>query len=308
MIEKTTQAWAESLNLCAENATFRYAGTRWHFADTSSEIIKRKAAIARVFTPTVDGTLDGEPVLWSRETLAKKWTDMGAFVAAAQLFQNPKLENTDGFLEGWLQYWPALTYANMNLYLLCDPAGEKKESSDYTVFMVVGLGPDQNYYVITMVRDRLSLAERTRVLFSLHQQYKPLITGYEKYGLQSDIEHIRSVQAQTNYRFGIKELGGAMPKVERIRRLGPKFEAGRVFLPETCARVNYLKERVDLVQAFRQEEYLAFPYSEHDDMLDCLSRIFDVGPVFPNAVDALSTFSERESNRDNSFDPLRFGL
>lgn len=39
----------------------------------------------------------------------------------------------------------------------------------------------------------------------------------------------------------------------------------------------------DLVQDFYKNEYLNFPVAEHDDMLDCLSRILDpkLGAVFP---------------------------
>lgn len=39
----------------------------------------------------------------------------------------------------------------------------------------------------------------------------------------------------------------------------------------------------DLTSVFLKSEYLAFPVSAHDDMLDCLSRIVDpeLNAVFP---------------------------
>jgi predicted phage terminase large subunit-like protein len=190
------------------------------------------------------------------------------------MLQNPKADAVMGFEEKWLKSWVPNT-TNLNLYILCDPAGEKKRSSDYSVFMVVGLSADNNYYVVDFVRDKLNLAERTRKLFDLHRAYRPEKVGYEKYGMQADIEHIKDVQERENYRFDIIELGGAMPKNDRIRRLVPLFEAGRVFIPELLIKPDYEGRAVNLVEAFIREEYLAFPVSAHDDMLDCLSRICD---------------------------------
>ena len=91
----------------------------------------------------------------------------------------------------------------MNIYLLVDPANEKKKTSDYTVMEVIGLAPDNNYYLIDAIRDRLNLTERTEKLFQFHRKYRPLKTGYEKYGMQSDIEHMKYVMEQKNYRFDI---------------------------------------------------------------------------------------------------------
>ena len=34
-------------------------------------------------------------------------------------------------------------------------------------------------------------------------------------------------------------------------------------------------ETVDLMSVFIKDEYLRFPYSKHDDMLDCAARILD---------------------------------
>ena len=100
--------------------------------------------------------------------------------------------------------------------------------------------------------------------------------AYEEYGLQSDIDHMKDRMVKENYKFTIAPVGGRMKKEERIRRLIPLFEAGRILLPEVCWRTNWEQENEDLTRIFTNQEYLAFPVSHHDDMLDGLSRIFDL--------------------------------
>jgi hypothetical protein len=46
-----------------------------------------------------------------------------------------------------------------------------------------------------------------------------------------DVEHIRYVQAERNFRFRIQSLGGTMSKEDRIRRLMTLFEQGKIALP-----------------------------------------------------------------------------
>ncbi len=285
MIHKTTRRWELSLNLGSENGRERYIGTRYHLNDTYAEMIRRGAATPRIHPATVDGTTDGEPVLLSRQALADKRRKMGPYTFACQMLQDPRADEVQGFKEEWLKFWQPQRAGTegMNLYLLCDPASEKKKGSDYTVAMVVGLGADGNLYLVDMVRDRLNLTERAQVILRLHRKHRPKLVGYERYGMQADIEHIQYLQDQQNYRFPILELGGAMPKNDRIRRLIPDFEQGRVYLPQSLIYIDCQNKARDLTLEFIEEEYQSFPVAAHDDMLDCLSRIKDpeLKAVFP---------------------------
>jgi hypothetical protein len=40
-------------------------------------------------------------------------------------------------------------------------------------------------------------------------------------------------------------------------------------------RTLYDKSTVNLIDAFVEEEFAAFPVAQHDDMLDCLASILD---------------------------------
>ena len=285
MIKKTTDAWRLSLNLGTHGGKIRMIGTRYHAADTYAEIMGQKSVDPRLYPATVDGTFEGEPVLMSREALAEKRRDMGPFVFACQMLQNPLADKAQGFAHEWFRRLPgdAPESAGMNRYIIVDPASAKKKDSDYTSMWAVGLNTDGNYYVLDGVHDRLNLSERARALFDLHRKWRPLVVGYERYGMQADVEHIQHRQEQENHRFPIIELGGQMPKPDRIRRLVPVFEQGRMFFPCRLMKMRLDNTAYDLTDEFYRQEYITFPVSGHDDMLDCLSRIVDpeLGAVFP---------------------------
>ena len=201
--------------------------------------------------------------------------------------QEPRPESGGEFKKADMQYYDgALDPTKTNNYILCDPAGEKKKTSDYTTFWVIGLGTDDNYYVLDILRDRLSLTERADALFRLHRTYKPLQVRYEKYGMLSDIEHFKDRMAREHYRFKIDEVAGQTPKNDRIRRLVPLFERQRVWFPHSLTITDHRSVPVDLVRAFREEEFAAFPVGVHDDMLDSLSRIAepDMHLVWPGKI------------------------
>ena len=298
MIRKVTEAWELSRNLSAHGGRTRYIGTRYHMNDTYHVMMERDAAKPRIYPATIDGTPDGEPVFLDRETLATKRREMGPFTFAAQMLQNPTADDAQGFDRAWIRHTRLQSTDGMNIYIVVDPASEKKKDSDYTVFMVVGLGSDENYYIIDMVRDRMNLTERAKKLMELHRMYRPKAVGYEKYGMMADVEFARYLQQQENYRFDITELGGTMPKNDRIRRLVPLFEQGRVYLPMSLHYVDYQGRSSDLVRDFVDHEYISFPVSRHDDMMDCLARIADpdLGAVFPK----VSNTQNFKRNRNRS--------
>lgn len=308
MIPKTTAAWELSENLGTEGGAARYIGTRYHLFDTYAVMIERGIP-ARVYPCTADGSEDfSKAVLRSPEFLADRRKKQGPYTFGAQMLLNPKADTAQGFQEDWLKYWPATKTEGLNLYLLVDPGGSKKRpKNDYTSMWVVGLGGDENYYIIDGVRDRLSLSERAKWLFNLHRQWRPKAVGYEEYGLQADIEHMQYLMGEHNYRFSITPLGGPLAKSDRIRRLVPLFEQGRIFLPHSgIVHLNHEKQQVNIVRQFIQEEYLSFPICAHDDMLDCLARILDpeLSVIFPEPDENktpkwLRDFAEEDADADD---------
>ena len=307
MMTKTIEAWEMSINLGAGEVRRRHIGTRYHFNDAYREIMARGAAKPRIYPATKDGTPDGEPVLKSQEKITELRKFLGPYAFASQQLLNPLADETQSLKKEWINYIGRPSGENLNKYLIIDPASEKKRSSDYTSMFVIGLGGDDNYYVLDMIRDRLNLTERADAVFSLHRRWKPLAVGYEKYGLQADIEHIKERQRRENYHFRIIELGGQMAKNDRIKRLIPSLSAGRWYYPDSLFKTTYDKKTYDLIDVYRNEEYLAFPVCVHDDMLDCQSRIIDteLNAIFPriehdSKQDRYSRAEQRQSERSGS--------
>lgn len=275
MIKKTTDAFKLSLNLGARGGSRRLAGTRYAFGDSYHAIEKAGTAKLREYPGTKDGKEGGEPVFLSLEELAEKRRDMGPYIYACQILQNPVEGSSQSFKKEWLSYYHSVDAELLNLYLLCDPASSKKKNSDYTAMAVVGLGEDDNIYVIDALYDRLNLSQRQKALFQFHRDYKPVAVGYEKYGKDSDIEHFEMQMERESYRFEILPLGGPLAKEDRIKRLIPDFESGRIIFPATLPRRRSDKSIYDPVKQFVDEEYESFPVGIHDDFFDCLSRIKD---------------------------------
>ena len=275
MKAKTMSQLELSYNLGSIGGVRQMAGTRWDFDDSYRTVLERGTFKLRFHPGRENGEEEGKPVYWDEETHRQKRRDMGPYSYASQILLNPRADSLQGFKREWLRHYENLgeSWRKMTKYLLVDPASSKKKGSDYTAMWVVGLATDGKRYVLDIVRDRLSLTERADKVFELHRRWKPYETRYEKYGLQSDIEHIKARQESENYRFDIKEVGGQTRKPDRIGRLIPVFERGEVYLPRSLHKTNYEKTTEDLVRVFIEEEYAPFPVGLHDDMLDALSRI-----------------------------------
>jgi phage terminase large subunit-like protein len=279
MMAKTTEAFELSDNLAAEGGAFRVVGTRYHFNDTYGEMVRRKIADVRTYPCTKDGSENFEPdncVLMAPETLMDKRRAQGQYTFGTQMLLNPMGDSSQGFKREWL-CWSASrpTREGVNVYLIVDPANTKKKKSDWTCMWAIGAGRDRNYVVLDVVRDKLNLKERADALFELHEKWLPLGVGYEEYGMQADIQFIEHLQNERNYRFKITPLGGSMSKPDRIKRLVPVFEEGRMYLPRQKHRTIYDGSTINLIESFVEEEYAAFPVAVHDDMLDCMARILD---------------------------------
>ncbi|WP_417790294.1 hypothetical protein [Terasakiella pusilla] len=291
-IKKTTAAWELSDNLGTEGGNKRYAGTRYHLFDTYTDIIKRGAAITRVHLCTKDGTenfVKENCTLKHPNTLAEKRKTQGPYTFGAQMLQDPTADTSMGFDEEWLRYWTPETYSGLNIAIIVDPSSGKeknKSKNDYTAIWVLGFGGDRKVRQLRHIRDRLNLTARTKALIDLHREWSEhgniFCVGYEQYGMQADIEHIETQMKAENYEFEITELGGSMTKVNRILRLVPWFEQGRVLLLERDIYNRHADgNAVNTTKLFIEEEYTAFPVCNHDDSLDGLARIFDIDIEWP---------------------------
>ncbi len=296
MIRKTTEAWELSLMLSMPGSQFRYTGTRYAYDDSYAEMLKRGIKLRTypcyeldqdncVLADDDSGTYlkmawdFDKTVLYEEEHLRSLWSDLvgtdGPKTANMQLLCDPSAGLRMGFDREDLRFYdkqPWEIAVGLNVYMLVDPANEKKRNSDYTAIWILGAGGDNNVYILDLVRDRLNLSERTDKVFDLHMKWKPVEVRYERYGLQADIQHIMYVQGLRNYRFYIREVAGNVRKDDRIERLIPIFKEHRMWFPHSIPYTNMEGVEQDLIKTFIEDEYSTWPNSSYKDMLDALSR------------------------------------
>jgi len=296
MIKKTTHSWELSLPLGMPDDEAWYTGTFYAHDDTYHHIPKRGAKLRihpcyeideenSELDPSTGGYMKlahfvDKPVLYKADHLDRLFKEMGAEEgsrnADLQMLCDANAGVVTGFQRDWIKYYHTDPYEerkNKNVYILVDPANEKKKNSDFTAIWVVGLGSDRNLYVLDIVRDKMSLHERADKIFELHSLWDPLEVRYEQYGLQADIGHIEYLQEHRGYRFRIQKVGGIVKKNDRIERLVPLFRGGKIYLPYELYYTNSDNERIELVNHFIMDEYLKFPTSYYTDLLDSLARI-----------------------------------
>lgn len=261
--------------------------TRWHEDDLAGKLLKdakeggeQWEIVSLAMEAEQGDPLGREPgeLLWPEwftpEMIAQAKRDPRNWLALYQ--QKPRPDGGGVFKRDWVMHYegtPEDAKDGTNRYLLVDAANAKRATNDYTAMWVIGLGQDNNYYVLDMVRDRLNLTERAAMVMRLHRKWRPKEVRYERYGMMADVQHIKHLQAEQNYRFEVVEVAGKTPKEDRIKRLVPIFEARRVWFPNSLHKTDTNGEMHELVGEFIEQEYLAFPVSTHDDLLDSLARI-----------------------------------
>lgn len=251
------------------------------------------------------------PARLTQEELEFKRTVLGDYNFAGQYLQEPVPLGGGEFRDDWVQYYGngETVPRKMNVCIIVDPsAGEdtnrkRKKLSDFTAMMVIGFAPDNNKYLLDIIRDRLNPTERVDTLFMLHSKWNDICgrapkVGYERYGMMTDTHYIKEKMALDNYRFPLIELGGQVSKEERIRRLIPDMQRGNWFFPD---RINYCDKdgrTWDLVHELVYSEMPNFPRSRYDDMMDALSRVYEpeMNMVFPKVERSKSTHTPRVSD------------
>lgn len=278
-IDNACNAWDMSINTGrTDSLQYVIIGTYYSYHELY-EYIDKKNVVQLIVQPCVDN--EGRGVLWTKDQIVEKRKTMGSASFATQCLCDPKAGSSIGFRKEWLKFWVCSTFAGLNIYIFVDPAGKVQRKRDNTVFWVIGLDAQDNYYVIDLIADKLTLTQRADTLFRLQRTYHPENIFYEEIGLQADIEHIRDRMERTNYRFAITPVNQTMEKGMRMEALIPVFEAGRVYLPEHCWHRNWEGRDEDTIQTFINDEYMAFPHMVHDDRLDDLANIVhpDIAPM-----------------------------
>ena len=319
-VNKTTNAWELSDNLGARgedgNSRAWHAGTRYSFQDSYQAIMDRGALKVRLYPATDNGLPNGKPVFLTDEAWAAKKLAQGPATIACQQLMNPAAGNEAMFRKEWLSFID-IRPATLNIYIMVDPAHSKKRGSDNTAMAVIGIDSGNNKYLLDGYRHKMGLRERWEAMKGLRKVWlaqpgvQMVQVGYERYGMQADLEYFEEQMQRDKEAFEIIELNwvhdGAQAKDDRVQRLQPDFMAHKFYLAAVVqgetANQKRITEQGQPFRVFRPvnrrdhegnvyslnkgflEEYLTYPFSSKKDLIDAVSRLFDMEPVPPIIID-----------------------
>ncbi len=248
-VRKTTLAWEISDNLGArgEDGMLRawHVGTRYSFADTYQDIIDKRALKVRLHPATDTGLADGKPVFLSEAAWADKKLKQSPATIACQQLMNPAAGTQAMFNKDWLRFIDVRP-ATLNVYITVDPANSLKKESDNTAMAVIGIDATNNKFLLDGYRHKMQLKERWELLRGLRRYWmaqpgvQMVKVGYERYGMQADMEYFEEQMLLDKDAFEIVELSwtrdGTNTKEDRVQRLQPDFKSGRFYLAQLCVR------------------------------------------------------------------------
>ena len=317
---KTIEAFQLSDNLGVVGGRVQVIGTRYNYADAYENMLKRGTVRPRIYAATHNGQPDGEPVYLEPAEWARRKRDQSEALIASQYLQNPLAGLQKMFnVEDYRVY--EVRPETLNVYLLVDPARSKKKDSDKTAMALVGIDYAGNKYLLDGYNHKMDLQERWNAMKNLYTAwvYQPgiisLKVGYEGYAAEADLEYFRERMTMERVSIPIDELKwpreGDGSKIDRVQRLGPDLRNHRVYLPydpkvanpeypsaltslQRQTRDNGFGYRIaapikrrdtegkmyDLAEDLRVQTHY-FPFGSHKDLIDALSRLYDMEPTAP---------------------------
>ncbi|HEY1243555.1 MAG TPA: hypothetical protein VGF29_01865 [Hyphomicrobiaceae bacterium] len=241
-VKKATERTELSFSLGEAEGTRKwFIGTRYHFGDTYAYILENEIATPRIHPATEDGRLTGKPVFLSQARWEEIKRQQRSSVAA-QYLQNPLAGEENTFTTRWLiPYW--VRPVMMSVYILGDPSQGRNSTSDRTAIAVIGIDDRENKHLLDGYCHRMPLSERWERLRDLHKRWSKMPgvqlvkVGWERYGLQADIEYFEERMRIEGYSFQVEEVNwtgerpGGQSKKARVGRLEPDFRNGEFFVP-----------------------------------------------------------------------------
>jgi predicted phage terminase large subunit-like protein len=201
------------------------------------------------------------PERLSKEFLESQRGILGSYIYANQ-YQNEIIPLEDRrFKPEWLRYYLSLPERSYT-FAFIDPAISQADTADFSGITVIQVSEDKKWYLRLAERRKITPTEIVDLVFALHNQFNCQAIGIEDVAYQKALLYMI---AEESLRRGknppVKGIhpGTKNTKETRIMGLIPRFEWGRIEIAHGL---------VDF-----EKEYLEFPRSSHDDIMDSLSQL-----------------------------------
>jgi len=242
--------------------------TRWNMKDLTGRLINaQKEAKADQwevieFPAILPNNKPVWPEYWKLEVLESVKASLAIGKWNAQYQQNPTAEEGSIIKREWWNLWDKELPPLYHVIQSYDTAFLKKETADYSAITTWGVfyptedsGP--NLILLDVVKDRFEFPELRRVALEQYNYWKPesVIVEGKASGMPLTFELRKQGIPVINY-----TPSRGNDKHARVNAVAPLFEAGQIWATDD----KFTEEVI--------EECAAFPYGDHDDLVDSMTQ------------------------------------
>lgn len=242
--------------------------TRWNMKDLTGRLINAQKETKADKWEVIEFPAimpSGKPVwpeYWKLEELESVKASLSIGKWNAQYQQNPTAEEGSIIKREWWKIWDKGLPPLHHVIQSYDTAFLKKETADFSAITTWGVfyptedsGP--NLILLDVVKDRLEFPELKRVAFEQYQYWRPesVIVEGKASGMPLTFELRRAGIPVINF-----TPSRGNDKHARVNAVAPLFESGQIWVTDD----KFTEEVI--------EECAAFPYGDHDDLVDSMTQ------------------------------------
>ena len=242
--------------------------TRWNTKDLTGKLINAQKEMKADQWEVIEfpAILPNDKPLWPEYWKLEELEGVKASLAIgkwnAQYQQNPTAEEGSIIKREWWQLWDKDLPSLYHVIQSYDTAFLKKETADYSAITTWGVfyptedsGP--NLILLDVVKDRFEFPELRRVALEQYNYWKPesVIVEGKASGMPLTFELRKQGIPVINY-----TPSRGNDKHARVNAVAPLFESGQIWATDD----KFSEEVI--------EECAAFPYGDHDDLVDSMTQ------------------------------------
>lgn len=242
--------------------------TRWNTKDLTGKLINAQKEMKADQWEVIEfpAILPNDKPLWPEYWKLEELEGVKASLAIgkwnAQYQQNPTAEEGSIIKREWWQLWDKDLPPLYHVIQSYDTAFLKKETADYSAITTWGVfyptedsGP--NLILLDVVKDRFEFPELRRVALEQYNYWKPesVIVEGKASGMPLTFELRKQGIPVINY-----TPSRGNDKHARVNAVAPLFESGQIWATDD----KFSEEVI--------EECAAFPYGDHDDLVDSMTQ------------------------------------
>jgi len=242
--------------------------TRWNTKDITGELIKAqgqpKADQWEIieFPAILPSDKPVWPEYWQKEELESVKASISVAKWNAQWQQNPTAEEGAIIKREWWQTWEKSQMPGlMHVIQSYDTAFSKKETADYSAITTWGIFmPDEktpNIILLDMKKGRWDFPEMKEIAYDSYKYWEPESVVIEAKATGMPLTQELRMRGIPVINFTPSK---GNDKLSRVNAVAPLFQSGVVWAPDEV----WAEEVI--------EECAAFPYGEHDDLVDSMTQ------------------------------------